>query len=107
MLTDPGTLPPVPPPVIAWVGREVAGRRIGRYPVSALELAGQWALAAVPSASSSSSASASGARIRYASVTSSARRSASTSAARGITSGQPSQPGVVKKTSGCPHPQTS
>jgi hypothetical protein len=46
MLADPGTLPP--PPVIDWVGREVAGRRIGRYPLSALELADQWALAAVP-----------------------------------------------------------
>ena len=34
--------------VIDWVGREVAGRRIGRYPLSALELAGQRALAAVP-----------------------------------------------------------
>jgi hypothetical protein len=29
MLTDPGALPAVPPPVIDWVGREVAGRRIG------------------------------------------------------------------------------
>ncbi len=48
MLADPGAWPPAPPPVIDWVGREVAGRRIGRYPLSALELAGQWVLAAVP-----------------------------------------------------------
>jgi hypothetical protein len=47
MLADPGAWPP-PPPVIDWVGRDVAGRRIGRYPLSALELAGQWVLAAVP-----------------------------------------------------------
>ena len=30
------------------VGRQVADRRIGRYPLSALEVAGSWALAAVP-----------------------------------------------------------
>jgi hypothetical protein len=48
MLTDPGSRPPLPPPVIDWVGREVVGRRIGRYPVSALELAGPWLLAALP-----------------------------------------------------------
>jgi ANTAR domain len=51
---------------------------------------------------SSSDASVSGARIRHASVTSSARRLTSTSASRSITSGQPSYPGVVKKTSGSP-----
>ena len=50
MLADPGGLPPVPPAVIDWVGREVAGRRIGRYPLSALELTGQWALAFVATA---------------------------------------------------------
>ena len=50
MLADPGALPPVPPRVIDWVGREVAGRRIGRYPLSALELTGQWALAVVAAA---------------------------------------------------------
>ncbi len=48
MPSDPGTLPPVPPLVIDWVGRDVAGLRIGRYPPSALELSGSWALAAVP-----------------------------------------------------------
>jgi hypothetical protein len=48
MLSDPGTLPSVPPLVIDWVGRDVAGRRIGRYPLSALELSGPGALAAVP-----------------------------------------------------------
>lgn len=47
MLADPGALP-LPPPVIDWVGREVAARRIGRYAISELELAGSWALAAVP-----------------------------------------------------------
>ncbi len=48
MAAEPGGLPPLPAPVIDWVGREVASRRIGRYPVSALELAGSWALAALP-----------------------------------------------------------
>ncbi len=48
MLTDAGGRSPVPPAVIDWAGREAASRRIGRYPLSALELAGQWALAAVP-----------------------------------------------------------
>jgi hypothetical protein len=48
MLTDPGVVPPVPPEVLDWVSRQVAGRRIGRYPLSALEVAGPWALAAVP-----------------------------------------------------------
>jgi len=48
ILTDPAARPPVPPTVIEWVGRDAAARRIGRYPPSALELAGQWALAAVP-----------------------------------------------------------
>jgi len=43
-----------------------------------------------PPARSNSAASASGARIRHASVTSSARRSTSTSASRSSTSGQPS-----------------
>src|SRR5580704_2015406 len=47
-------------------------------------------------------ASSSGARIRHASVTSSLRRSTSTSASRSITSGQPSYPGAVKKVSGSP-----
>jgi hypothetical protein len=50
MLADPGALPSVPPSVIDWVSREVAGRRIGRYPLSALELSGQWALAVVAAA---------------------------------------------------------
>jgi hypothetical protein len=43
-----------------------------------------------PSSWSSSLATAAGARIRHASVTSSSRRAASTSASRSITSGQPS-----------------
>jgi hypothetical protein len=30
------------------VSHQVAGRRIGRYPLSALEVAGPWVLAAVP-----------------------------------------------------------
>jgi hypothetical protein len=47
ILTDPGVVPPVPPEVMGWVARQVAGRRIGRYPLSALEVAGRWALAAV------------------------------------------------------------
>jgi hypothetical protein len=51
VLADPGAGPPVPPAVVDWVGREVAGRRIGRFPLSALELAGQWAMAALPVAS--------------------------------------------------------
>ena len=50
MLADADGRPPIPPPVIDWVGREIAGRRIGRYPLSALELAGQWALAVVAAA---------------------------------------------------------
>jgi hypothetical protein len=37
---EPGGQSPLPAPVIDWVGREVTGRRIGRYPISALELAG-------------------------------------------------------------------
>ena len=53
MLADPGAWPPAPPPVIGWVGREVAGRRIGRYPLSALELASQWVLARQASSGSS------------------------------------------------------
>ncbi len=48
MLAEPDGLPPVPPPVIEWAGRDAASRRIGRRPLSVLELAGQWALAAVP-----------------------------------------------------------
>ena len=48
MIADPGAGPPVPPSVIDWIGREAAARRIGRYPLSALELAGEWVLAAVP-----------------------------------------------------------
>ena len=53
MLADPGAWPPAPPPVIDWVGREVAGRRIGRHPLSALELASQWVLARQASSGSS------------------------------------------------------
>ncbi|MGH3406984.1 MAG: hypothetical protein ACRDRJ_31445 [Streptosporangiaceae bacterium] len=34
--------------MIDWAGRDAASRRVGRRPLSALELAGQWALAAVP-----------------------------------------------------------
>ena len=48
MLTDPGVVPAVPPEVMDWVSHQVAGWRIGRYPLSALEVAGPWALAAVP-----------------------------------------------------------
>ena len=48
VLTDPGVVPPVTPQVMGWVSRQVADRRIGRYPLSALEVAGSWALAAVP-----------------------------------------------------------
>jgi len=48
MLTDPGVVPPVPPEVVGWISRQVAGRRIGRYPLSVLEVTGPWALAAVP-----------------------------------------------------------
>jgi imidazolonepropionase-like amidohydrolase len=55
-----------------------------------------------PVAWSKSAASGAGARIRQASVTSSASRLVSTSASRSITSGQPSYPGVVKKRSGSP-----
>jgi len=39
ILAGPGALPPVPTAVIDWVGQEAAVRRIGRYPLSALELA--------------------------------------------------------------------
>jgi hypothetical protein len=48
MLADPGALAPPPAAVIDWVGHDVAARRIGRYPLSALELAGQWAFALLP-----------------------------------------------------------
>jgi hypothetical protein len=48
ILADPGGLPVVAPPVIDWAAHEVAGRRIGRHPVSVLEVAAQWALAAIP-----------------------------------------------------------
>src|SRR5262249_54541032 len=50
VLADPGGLAPVPQRVTDWIGREIAGRRIGRRPLSALELAGCWALAVLPSA---------------------------------------------------------
>jgi hypothetical protein len=48
VLNDAGAVNPVPPLVMSWVGSDVAARRIGRHPVSVLELAGPWALAAVP-----------------------------------------------------------
>ena len=48
VLADPRGSRPVLQPVIDWAGREVAGRRIGRHPLSALEVAGEWALAALP-----------------------------------------------------------
>ena len=48
VLTDPGVVPPVTPQGMGWVSRQAADRRIGRYPLSALEVAGSWALAAVP-----------------------------------------------------------
>ena len=47
ILADPAARPPVPPPALDWVGRDAMVRRIGRHPLSALELAGRWALAAV------------------------------------------------------------
>jgi hypothetical protein len=47
ILADPGGQSAVPPSALDWAGRNAA-RRIGRRPLSALELAGQWALAAVP-----------------------------------------------------------
>jgi hypothetical protein len=47
VLTDHGAVPPVTPEVMGWVSRQVADRHIGRYPLSALEVAGSWALAAV------------------------------------------------------------
>jgi hypothetical protein len=67
MLTDPGVAPPVTPEVMSWVSRQVADRRIGRYPLSALEVAGSWALAAVPVAGlehSDENAAARAARFR-------------------------------------------
>jgi len=48
ILADPTAPSPVPPPVLDWVGRDAVSRRFGPRPISALELAGQWALAAVP-----------------------------------------------------------
>jgi hypothetical protein len=67
ILADPGGLPVVAPPVIDWAGHEAAGRRIGRHPVSVLEVVGQWALAAVPVAGlehSDENAAALAARLR-------------------------------------------
>ncbi|HMD91180.1 MAG TPA: hypothetical protein VKG80_00910 [Trebonia sp.] len=47
-LLAPGDWAPPPASVLDWAGRDVMARRVGRDKVSAVELAGPWALAAVP-----------------------------------------------------------
>ena len=48
VLADPRDRSAVPAPALDWAGRNAAVRRVGRHRLSVLELAGQWALAAVP-----------------------------------------------------------
>jgi hypothetical protein len=47
LLADHGA-PPPPAPVLEWVSRDAIARRTGHAQVSAVELAGPWALAALP-----------------------------------------------------------
>jgi hypothetical protein len=47
LLADRGA-PPLPAPVLEWVSRDAIARRTGHAQVSAIELAGPWALAVLP-----------------------------------------------------------